>query len=328
MFLGMGAWALALLTGMATAVDVGAGLRLEAATPSDPCPDLSIARAALRAHLGGVVVPEGGAAWRVRYATFGAPEREGGRVLRLEILDPTGELDRRRDIPMAGASCEALAEAIAVVVETRFREPAAAAQPGEAQRPIEDVRVVAPRAAERAVAPRWSLRAAAATATPGPHVGFGLGGTLRVARRAALGLDVGLPARAQAEALDALMPGATASSRGVPARAAIVYTAAARERLRVDVGPEALVEVDRAEVAGLATSKQGTRVIVGAGATAIAALRLVGGLALTGIASVDGTLPLAASQFVVQSPRGEVEVLRQPWLVARLGVGLAYESFP
>jgi hypothetical protein len=307
----------------AAAVDVGSGLQIEAGTPGDPCPDVTSARVAIRGRLGGVLVDEGEGSWRVRYSTFYAPENRDRRVLRVEIFDPAGQLDRRRDLPTAGATCEAMAQALALVVENRFRQPDASIGA-----PLPEVAVA--EAPPRVEPRRERLTLAVEGAGElggGPRAGVALGVAGRLARRWWLRLGATVPPGARTEDLGALSPGAEASVSAVPVRADLGFAAVDGERVRVELGPEVYASVERARADGLTTAQPATRFVWGGGAGVRASLHLQAGLRLVADASVVGTLPLAASQLTIEQQGQRFEVLRQPAVVAQVAAGLAYSFF-
>ena len=92
----------------------------------------------------------------------------------------------------------------------------------------------------------------------------------------------------------------------------------------VFAGPDFLVSVDRASVSGVAMPGHATRLVFGLGVGAGALVWLTKPLALTMEASIDATLPLATSQFVVT----QEEVLQQQWIQGLFSVGLTYVTSP
>jgi hypothetical protein len=297
-----------MLTTWAAASGVGRGLEVEAGTPDDLCPGLADTEAAVRRRMGGVV-GEGEGTWKARYATWYAPEALGARLLRIEIFDPAGQLQQTKDIATDGASCDSLANAIAVVVDLYFRRPDPVAMP----------------AVDPAELPLLRVGAGASTQTGGPDVGVSIDAGVRIARRATLALGITLPRRYESQAVGA----GGAELRGLPLRLGVAVALPSPARWRFEVGPEALVLVDTAETYELAQTNKSTRVVVGAGAAGAAGLVLgAWSIALTG--SLVGSLPLETSKLVVvqsAQPDGEVEVLQPPRVVARVMVGLSRGFF-
>ena len=97
----------------------GAGLRVETRTPAALCPDIAEVRRAVSDRLS----IEGEGEWLASYELVHRPERESEDVVRVELHDPKGRLRLQRELPRSGASCVALAQAVAVVLETYFRHP-------------------------------------------------------------------------------------------------------------------------------------------------------------------------------------------------------------
>jgi hypothetical protein len=92
----------------------------------------------------------------------------------------------------------------------------------------------------------------------------------------------------------------------------------------VFLGPEFLLSVDRASTTGITIPGHATRLVFGLGVGAGALVWLTKPLALSMEASIDGTLPLATSQFVVT----QEEVLQQQWIQGIFSVGLTYVTSP
>jgi hypothetical protein len=281
----------------------GAGLEIEAGTPDDLCPEKAATEAAIRGRLGGVLGRDGEGAWKARYTTWYAPEALGARVLRIEILDPGGRLQQTKDIQTTGATCDSLAHAIAVVVESHFRRPDPGALPEE----------------PRPRMPRLSVGAGAATQSDGPAAGVAVEAGVRIGRRVMLTAGTVLPRGRSTQAVGA----GAAELHGLPLRLGLAFDVLSRGRWGLDLGPEGLVRIDTAETRGLAETSKMTRVVFGLGAAASARLALgPWSLGLTG--SLVAPLPLEGSKLAVAQPGGEVEVLAPPVVVARVVLGLSY----
>src|SRR6187551_2251169 len=97
----------------------GAGLNVETGTPAALCPDIAEVRRAVRDRL----TIEGEGDWLASYDLVHRPQSEAGDIVRLELRDPAGRLRLRRELPRSGASCVALAQAVAMVLEGYFRHP-------------------------------------------------------------------------------------------------------------------------------------------------------------------------------------------------------------
>src|SRR3954452_19199021 len=108
-----------LTAGAALLMAAGAGLHVETGTPAALCPDVAEVRRAVRDRLN----IEGEGEWLASYDLVHRPQSESGDIVRLELRDPAGRLRLRRELPRSGASCVALAQAVAMVLEGYFRHP-------------------------------------------------------------------------------------------------------------------------------------------------------------------------------------------------------------
>lgn len=95
------------------------GLAVETGSPDALCPDIASAEAAIHARVGKLEGPAD--SWRVRYTIVHAPDSTAGDFVRLQLHDSVGELRLSRDLPLAAASCDTMAQAMALVVERFFR---------------------------------------------------------------------------------------------------------------------------------------------------------------------------------------------------------------
>jgi hypothetical protein len=283
----------------------GAGLEIQAGSPEDPCPDLPATKAAVAGHLGGVLVPAGQKSWVVRYTTYYAPELTGDRVLRLEIVDPAGQRQQVKDLPTAGASCEGLAEAIALVVEQHFRPPETAVAAAPAPRP-----------------PRLGVAAGlAARAVEAP--GLALGARVALGERLALRLDTVVPRWHREQAIAR----GTATVDGWPITLGLPWGLIGDGRWTLELGPEGSLSIESGQTEGLTQTGQSTRVVVGLGGRLEAAVRVWGDLSLTLAGALEGTLPLAGSRFEIEQDGGRTEVLAPPRVVGLLVAGVRFSFF-
>src|SRR4051812_34198639 len=108
-----------LTAAVAVVMAAGAGLHVETGTPAALCPDVAEVRRAVRDRLN----IEGEGEWLASYELGHRPQNESGDIVRLELRDPAGRLPLRRELPRSGASCVALAQAVAMVLEGYFRHP-------------------------------------------------------------------------------------------------------------------------------------------------------------------------------------------------------------
>jgi hypothetical protein len=307
------------------------GLAVETATPDALCPDLPALRRAVEARLG-VVSVEGDRGWTARTTMGHAPGQEARDFVRLELFDPSGDRKLERDLPLEGESCATMAQIVALVLERYFRGvgwTAGALLPGSAPVETADAPTVASTAPPPPVAPPppppgsgLALRLAggmgggiapAALATAGEvGVRFGL------ARKVALEISAMLPPRTQTTAPGDLP---VAHAHAVPVRIGVDDSVG--DTLSAAIGPEVLLSIERAtRDDGLG---QNTRLVVGAGVAAAAALALGPRLALEVRGGVEYALPLAMSRFEVT---GRGEVLKPPPFQAALTAGVRIGLFP
>jgi hypothetical protein len=294
---------IALLTAAPAAASTG--LEVEAGTPDELCPDVATTREAVRGRMGGVLVNQRQGRWLARYTTWYAPDLPGGRLLRLEIFDPAGHLEKTSDLPAGGESCGALAQLLALKIQTHFRPPEA----------------VMPAPADGPAPHRLSLGLGLAALSDGPALGAELQARVQLGRLG-LALSTVLPPRRASESLEG---GGNAELRGLPLRATLVLDLLRGRRWRGGIGPEVLVVIDRAETNDIALPRYDTRVLLGLGAAALVSWQLDQAWSLQVTGSLVGMLPLATSQLAVRYPGDrEVEVLRAPGALARLSVGIVY----
>jgi len=123
---------------MAAAAGAGAGLRVETRTPAALCPDIAEVRRAVSDRLS----IEGEGDWLASYDLVHRPQRESEDVVRLELRDPKGRLRLRRELPRSGASCVALAQAVAMVLETYFRHPSESMNEDVASAAVQETRTL------------------------------------------------------------------------------------------------------------------------------------------------------------------------------------------
>lgn len=123
---------------VAATVGAGAGLRVETRTPAALCPDIAEVRRAVSERLS----IEGEGDWLASYDLVHRPQGESEDVVRLELRDPKGRLRLRRELPRSGASCVALAQAVAMVLETYFRHPSESMNEDVASAAVQQTRTV------------------------------------------------------------------------------------------------------------------------------------------------------------------------------------------
>jgi hypothetical protein len=312
------------------------GLTIETRSPDAHCPDLAMTQQAAEARLG-TVKGEGGQSWKAVYTIVYAPDKDGNYV-HLELFDPKGDRKLERDLPLAGESCATMTQAVVLVLERYFRDlgsledeapagPTSAAPETPAlSPPVAPDRPSTAEAPSAVAAYRGSFTAGFGLATPPSSLALTLDARLWLPRSWQLGIGVAWSGSEVTESIGP--PGARASMTSIPIRASFAWR---RDLGSTDVflGPEFLASVDRASVTGVVQSGNATRVVFGVGVGAGALIWLSRSVGLSMAASLDATLPLATSQFVVNDRQGiQQEVLRQQWIQGLFSVGLTYVTSP
>jgi hypothetical protein len=305
------------------------GFTLETGSPDALCPELQATREIVARRLGSLVV-EGRKGWLARYTIGHAPAGNPRDFVRLELFNPEGTVELRRDLPMEGDSCRTIAEAIALVLDRHFRGLANGASDSapqasvEAERPHSPASVSgnpqAPRESEPARAsrlagkgPRLSAEYAAALAEPylGLRVSTGLGPKLD----AALALRWGLTAVEEAEPRGARVEARTATSR-----ASLGWRLVLPPGLLLHFGPVLSLALQRATAHGLQYQSNRTRALWTAGIEAGLVVPVGRKLFIEGSTSLDFLLPQAGGQFFVDNR----EVLSPQALTFGCALGFGY----
>lgn len=91
----------------AQAVDVGGGIAIENSSATQ-CPSATLVDRAISQHLG-----EGGAGWRIAY-------RAKGDAIQFALRDPRGGLSLQREVTGGAGDCQAVADAMALIVDRFF----------------------------------------------------------------------------------------------------------------------------------------------------------------------------------------------------------------
>jgi hypothetical protein len=318
------------------------GLTIETRSPDAHCPDLAMTQQAAEARLG-TVKAEGTQGWRAVYTIVYAPDKDGNYV-HLELFDPKGDRKLERDLPLAGESCATMTQAVVLVLERYFRdigslEDDSTGPPNAASSAITEA-PPAPVATDRSSTPmgpsappsyRGSVMAGLGFLTPPASLALALEGRLWLPRSLQLGIGVAWSGADVTEPVGP--PGGAARMTSIPVRASFAWH---KDLGSTDVfiGPDLLASFDRASVTGVAVPGQATRVVLGLGVGAGALIWLGRSLALSIGATFDATLPLAMSQFVVNTaPAGSAanrnqEVLQQQWIQGLILVGVTYVTSP
>lgn len=279
------------------------GLSIETGSPDALCPEQEATRAAIESRLG-VIGVDGRAGWTARYTMWHAPDKDRDFV-RLEVTDPSGARRLERDLPLAGESCSTMANVIALVLDRYFRE----LDGGRESTPLDVARGETPR--ER----------------HGPAAVFGVsaGAFMNPARPAILAtlaieehhlrlaMEAGWSPDVPTEAIGP--SGSARLTTSVPVRLAAGWRGGLG-RFQIHGGPELLFAYERAR-ARVPVPGENSRLTVGVGLQAGAALSLGHQLRLTAHAALDRVL--GQGRFTVD----DREVLQFPWR-AVAAIGIAY----
>jgi hypothetical protein len=325
----MTAWALLL-----AAIAAAGGLRVETDTPAALCPDVGEVRRAVRERLGEI---EGGGEWRATYALVHRPGAAGD-VVRLQLRDPDGRLRLRRDLPRAGESCVAVAQALVLVLEGFFRHPTDAtgerpgdAGPAPAGVPVAPVGGDAAESIARApggaatrppgwgpavdVSGGWSF----GPSSPAIAVDLWFGGRFGAW---AFGVGGAWLAAEQRGTVDFGAGTGTASLRTVIARAWVARRLRLGERLELLAGPELIVGIDRATIADVPGATNNVRAGFGAGARGQLRLQVATRVALSLFAAADFTPRAWAGTFQIENVPGQFFPAPRFRLLAGAGISV------
>jgi hypothetical protein len=325
-----------LTAGVALFMAAGAGLNVETGTPAALCPDIAEVRRAVRDRL----TIEGEGDWLASYDLVHRPQTEAGDIVRLELRDPAGRLRLRRELPRSGASCVALAQAVAMVLEGYFRHPgepideaAAPAAPAPAVTALAaPVQITsAPPARDPSPAPRApgtglvaAVTGAWNTSPSSPAVALGLsyGG----AARWAVGIQGAWLTSEQARAV-ALDPGeGMGFLRSTLFQAWGAMRLGAARPIELLVGPEVALAIDRMRTADVPQGSANVRAAFGAGARGELRLWLARRAALSFVAAADYSPRSWAGRFKIEEV--DEEPFPSPTTRLLLGVSLGLLAFP
>lgn len=304
------------------------GFALETGSPDALCPELQATREIVARRLGSLVV-EGHKGWLARYTIGHAPAGNPRDFVRLELFNPQGGVELRRDLPIEGDSCRTMAEVIALVLDRYFRGLGAAdsspTEPAEAAAMPKPVPVSLP--AEKTsestrrrhfdlsgLGPRLSAEYAVALAQPslGVRISAGLGPNF----------EAGLGLRWCMTSLDESEPqGATVTAKAGSARANFAWRLALPPGL-LHLGPVVSLAVQRATTYGLEPQTERTRALWMAGAEAGFVVPVGANLFVEAAASLDFLVPGASGQFFVENR--EVLPPQPVTLGGSLGFGYAF----
>jgi hypothetical protein len=286
-----------------------AGTATAAMTIDDParaqCPRAALVERAVATHLGGGAAA-GDEGWHLAY-------RARGDGIELELRDQRGGLHLHRQVAGGGGDCQALAEAIALIVD-RFFEDLGWTSGRPLPAPAENVATTAGAPARPVLA--VSVEGGGGVWTRRQNIATGVAG-VRIAR----GLFEG--------ALHVLGPGADDRQPITTAGAAALTTwglalSAAvgrqKDRTRLRVGPVGLVSLEWAHSQGIPVTKQTS------GRTVALGLHAGGAWTLSPHWALDvegwGTRQVAGDRFVVTGVMGPV--LAPPRFQAAAFLAVAY----
>jgi hypothetical protein len=304
----------------AAALVAAGGLRIETATPAALCPDIGEVRRAVHDRL----AIEGEGEWLASVDLVHRPRGEAADVVRVELRDPEGHRRLQRELPRSGESCVALAQAVALVLESFFRHPS--------EQPL-DLRSAEPPVVARAApvppaahgwGPALDLFGAWAVGPTGPALAVDLWYGSRSSWWAvgvegvwfATEQELGVPYAGG----DAMATVRSALLRGWVARR--LRPAAAIEIL---VGPELALGLDRMQTDAALGGMSNVRGAGGGGARADLRLRLAARSTVSFLTAFDVTPHAWAGQFTLTGLTGELAPA--PNFRLFVGVGLGFTLF-
>lgn len=319
-----------LIVGSLWAADAAAlesdGFGLETGSPDALCPELEATRQIVARRLGSLVV-EGHKGWLARYTIGHAPAGNPRDFVRLELFNPQGEVELRRDLPIEGDSCRTMSEVIALVLDRYFRGLGAAeSSPPDSAEPVPPTHTPAPISARpqasrepeeassfQLAGPRLSAEYAVTLAQPA----LGLRVSVPLARRfeGALALRWAMTSLQESEPL-----GASVAARGASARASFAWRLALPLGM-LHLGPALTLAVQQATTDGLTERTDRTRALWMAGLEAGYVLPVGRHLFLQASTSLDLLVPGASGQFLVDNR----EVLPPRTLTLGWALGFGYE---
>jgi hypothetical protein len=284
------------------AAGAGAGLRVETRTPAALCPDIAEVRRAVSERLS--IEGEGEGEWLASYDLVHRPQRESEDVVRLELRDPKGRLRLRRELPRSGASCVALAQAVAMVLETYFRHPGepmnegpapAAGVQGTGTVPMQGDGSPAPAAPSGRFAA--GLLASWTVGPSSPAVAVDLSYSGR--EPWAIGIDTVWMTSEQARAIDLQPEQGTGFLRSSLFHAWGALRLGASRPVELLVGPELALGVDWMRTMNVPEGQENVRAAFGIGARGELRIRLGSRAALSFVAAADYAPGAWAGRFEI-----------------------------
>jgi hypothetical protein len=311
---------------IAAAASAGAGLRVETRTPAALCPDIAEVRRAVSERLS----IEGQGEWLASYDLVHRPEREAEDVVRLELHDPQGRLRLRRELPRSGASCVALAQAVAMVLETYFRHAGEPMDEGAAPAAVPGTGTVGMErdgpAARAAPSGRFAagLLAAWTLGPSSPAVAVDLSYSGR--EPWAVGIDAVWMTSEQARAIDLQPEQATGFLRSSLFHAWGALRLHASRPVELLIGPELALGIDWMRTMNVPEGQDNLRAAFGIGARGQLRIRLGSRAALSFVAAGDYAPDAWAGRFEIVGVR--TEPFPSPRARLLLGAGLDLMTSP
>jgi hypothetical protein len=304
--MGLG-WLLLTLAGGVQATE----FQLDTDTPDSLCPELSMTREAVRQRLGQLETEAGGR-WHGVYSSVHDPTGRRGDYVRLIIRDAEGREQLQRELPLKGESCETLAQAIALVVDSHFREIALSTGRDDVSEKPRPASVTppesTPEAAKVTVVPSHTSapkdRVLTQSVTPQRRAALAVGANYESVPSqfaASVGLTLELPDHWRwqfhvgfplANEREAVSPG-VAKAYVVPMRFSLGYVVRPARRLEWVIGPELFFSLEHGATDEATAGRSGWRVSPGIGAQTVA----IGWVTQ----SVGVYARLAADEVVLQS---------------------------
>jgi len=309
-----------------TALVAAGGLRVETGTPAALCPDIGEVRRAVRERLN----VEGGGEWLASYDLVHRPEAQSGDVVRVELRDPAGRLRLRRDLPRSGESCVALAQAVALVLESFFRHPTEQPDDGGGGAGTPPAIAAAPaRPAALGWGPAVDLLGAWAGGPSGPALAVDVWYGAGVSSPWALGLEGVWMASEQRLTIDLPSSGqATAAARSTLFRGWVARRLRVAAPVEILLGPEVVLGIDRFQPNSVPMGMPNVRAAPGVGGRAHLRLRLASRVALSLVAALDVTPPALAGRFELDVNGVPAELFPAPALRLFVGAGISLSLFP
>jgi hypothetical protein len=303
------------------ALGAAGGLRVETGTPAALCPDIGEVRRAVRDRLN----IEGEGEWLASYDLVHRPQAESGDVVRVELRDPGGRLRLRRDLPRSGESCVALAQAVAVVLESFFRHPTEPASDAAAPEPPA-IAAAPPRAAALGWGPALDVVGAWTLGPSGPALALDVWYGGRSPSGWALGIEGAWLPTEQRLAIPFEGGSGTGTLQSTLFRGWVARRLRVAAPLEVLIGPEVVLAVDRMETSGVPDGTSNHRAAGGAGGRAHLRLRLAARATLSLVAALDYTPRAWAGRFEIEGLPGQL--FPSPELRLFVGAGLGIALFP